>query len=163
MTSFKNNLLWIIFMVLILGTLIMLLIIGPSLFDPPVESRSSAIEQMGEETGMAEVKRSNRLRSLGAMLLQRGELERALEFHRKSLALEIEMNNQAGIAIPHDNLALVLRAQGKLVGACAAWDKALEVLGPPPGRPRFSMKGRGVEDRLRERIDKRRAENDCPE
>jgi tetratricopeptide (TPR) repeat protein len=174
MKSFKNNLVWIIFMVFIIGTLVMLLTTGPDPLGPPPVPASApkaeppaaaepAIDQAKAETNLAVANRSNRLRRLARVLTEQGEWDRALELHRQSLTLETRMDNPAGIAIQHDNIAQVFKAKGDPAKACTAWEAALRALGPAPDATRFSLKGQGAGERLRRRVLKSREENACPE
>jgi hypothetical protein len=175
MKSFKNNLVWILFMVFIIGALVMLLTTGPDPFAPappqysaivePTDSSTgpaaTAADQPKPATGLADANRSNQLRRLARLLSKQGDLDRALALHRQSLALETKLDNPAGIAIQHDNIAAVLLIKGDAAKACAAWTLALAALGPAPAASGFSLKGQGTGERLRVRIRKSRQENAC--
>jgi tetratricopeptide (TPR) repeat protein len=165
MKSFKNNLVWI---------LLMLLTTGPDPLAPPPPPQTSAIveptapaaapaEQQKSETRLQRASRSNQLRRLARVLMNEGSLDRALELHRQSLALETQLDNTAGIAIQHDNIANIFKAKGDVAKACAAWTLALSALGPAPETPRFSLKNPGAGERLRDRVLKSREENGCPQ
>jgi|GEM_PF-1412522 tetratricopeptide (TPR) repeat protein len=173
MKSFKNNLVWIIFMVFIIGALVMLLTTGPNPLVPPPPQYSAIVEPAAPtapaaglpkpETRLKSASRSNQLRRLARVQMNAGNLDRALALHRQSLALETKLDNAAGIAIQHDNIAAIYKAKGDTAKACNAWTMALSALGPAPETARFSLKNPGAGERLRGRVTKSREANACPQ
>ncbi len=172
MKSFKNNLVWILFMVFIIGTLVMLLTTGPDPLAPPPQYSATvepaapaapAAEQPKPESRLKRASHSNQLRRLALVQVGEGNLDRALALHRQSLALETKLDNAVGIAIQHDNIAKLFKAKGDAAKACNAWTLALSALGPAPKTSRFSLKNPGAGERLRTRIIKSREENACPQ
>lgn len=168
MKTFKNNVVWIIFMVFIIGALVMLLTTGPDPLAPPPPQYSAIVEpavpdQLSPETRLESASRSNQLRRLALVQMNEGNLDRALVLHRQSLALETKLDNVAGIAIQHDNIAAIFKAKGDAAKACNAWALALLALGPAPDTPRFSLKNPGAGERLRVRVLKSSEENACPQ
>jgi len=169
MKPLKNNLVWIIFMVFVIITLVMLLTTGPDPFSTPAPQYTAVVDPDGtarkapskSESSLAGANRSNQLRRFALVMLDEGNLDRALEIHRQSLALETELDNTTGIAIQHDNIAAVFKAKGETARACAAWQAGLAALGPAPEAPHFSVNGQGTGERLRRRILKSRQENNC--
>lgn len=172
MKSFKNNLVWILFMVFIIGTLAMLLITGPDPLAPPPQNSAiaeptvpaaPAAKPPSPETRLESASRSNQLRRLALVQMNEGNLDRALALHRQSLALETKLDNTTGIAIQHDSIAKLFKAKGDAAKACKAWTLALSALGPAPETSRFSLKSPGTGERLRVRVLKSRQENACPQ
>jgi len=169
MKSFKNNLIWILFMVFIIGTLVMLLSTGPDPLAPPpqysaiVEPAAPTAEQPKSESRLKRASRSNQLRRLALVQTREGNLDRALELHRQSLALETDLKNSAGMAIQHDHMANLFIAKGDGTRACGTWIMALSALGPAPKTSRFSLKNPHAGERLRARVLKSYKENACPQ
>ena len=180
MKSFKNNLVWIIFMVFIIGALVMLLTTGPNPLVPPPPQYSAIVEPAAPtapaaglpkpETRLKSASRSNQLRRLARVQMNAGNLDRALALHRQSLALETKLDNAAGIAIQHDNIAAIYKAKGDTAKACKTIQfrpvgalVALSALGPAPETARFSLKNPGAGERLRGRVTKSREANACPQ
>ncbi|NQV55415.1 MAG: hypothetical protein HQ503_06115 [Rhodospirillales bacterium] len=160
MEIFKRNLIWIAFFAFLVLALVMILNTGPAVFNEPGAPENKAGTDKAA-TGIAEVNRSNRYRTIGHMLLKKGELDRSEEFHRKSLALEEKMKSRVGTAIQRENLALVFNARGEAARACAELRTALELLGKSAEPTRYSFKGEGVADRVRMRIVQRHQAIGC--
>jgi tetratricopeptide (TPR) repeat protein len=65
--------------------------------------------------------------NLGLMHRTRGDLDKAEEFHVKSLALEEELGRKEGMGSDYGNLGSVYQRRGDLDEACRLWGLALKL------------------------------------
>ena len=65
--------------------------------------------------------------NLGLIYLTRGELDRAEEMHKKSLAIEEKLGRLEGMASDYGNLGSVALLRGDLAGAQKLWTKARDL------------------------------------
>ena len=65
--------------------------------------------------------------NLGLIYQTRGDLDKAEEFHGKSLALNKGLGRKEGMASDYGNLGLIYQTRGDLAGACEHWSTALRL------------------------------------
>ena len=63
--------------------------------------------------------------NLGIVYQIRGELDRALEYHQKSLAIAKQLGNKEVMANQYGNLGVVYQTRGELDQAIEYWEKSL--------------------------------------
>ena len=79
------------------------------------------------------------LGNLGNIAQARGNLDKAENYHDRSLAILTELDHKEGMAVQLGNLGIVTEARGDVTKACQYWGKALTLFREIGMNPQIEM------------------------
>jgi tetratricopeptide (TPR) repeat protein len=88
--------------------------------------------------------------NLGNIYLTRGELDKAEEFHLKSLEIEKSLGRQEGMASEYGNLGNIYQIRGELDKACDYWKKSLDLFSDIGAKDKIRIVNKLLDDNCKE-------------